>query len=163
MITTGQLNSICMQCGMCCDGTLFKHAKIVEDEQAIAKLGLTITKDEAHHPVFLQPCPCFKTCCTVYENRPKVCIGFFCPPLLKARRGLMSFEQANTTVQNALTLRAEILTLASTVEAFKGFSFAELNEETSPEPSDALKQHPHLLMKIAAFRIKMHEPKQVEL
>jgi uncharacterized protein len=165
MITTEQLNSICKQCGMCCDGTLFRHAKILDeaDKKAAAELGLTITKDKEHQPYFLQPCPCFKTYCTVYENRPKVCISFFCPPLLKAQKGLISFEEANTIIQSALTLRAEIRALASTIEDFKGLSIQELYEETTPQPSDRINKHPLLLLKLGVFRIKMLEHKQVEL
>ncbi len=39
-----QLSDICTQCGMCCDGTLFNHAKIIDDgdAQTVESLGLTI-------------------------------------------------------------------------------------------------------------------------
>ena len=158
MVTTEQLSSICVQCGMCCDGTLFNRANIVDtdDEQAAANLGLTIVKNEAQKPFFLQPCPHFKTCCTVYnENRPKVCISFFCAPLRKVQKSLISFEAAQGIIENALNMRTEVLNLAANIEAFKNFSTSELFKEMDDNHANFVKQHPALLIKIAALRFTL--------
>ena len=63
------LEALCLECGLCCDGTLFTHVALTEEEQ---KLGLG--------DVLRQPCPALASDhkCGVYAKRPKGCARFVC-------------------------------------------------------------------------------------
>ena len=54
-----QLSDICTQCGMCCDGTLFNHAKVKnEDDRKLAdSLGLT-TQSTPEGKLYFHPTKC---------------------------------------------------------------------------------------------------------
>jgi hypothetical protein len=67
---------LCKSCGLCCDSTLFPHAKVEADEPLLPG------QEEIHKDgkrLFKLPCPYFDGCCTVYhKQRPSVCGAFKC-------------------------------------------------------------------------------------
>lgn len=150
-------SSICVKCGICCDGTLFSKARIKDeaDEQLVKGLGLSIFEQANGKRYFHQPCSVFDGCCTVYQLRPKVCQYFLCEPLKKVKNNEMSFEQAEKLVTTTLALRSEIVETASKIEIFKHYSIPLFLKEMVPKPSEKLKEYPALLIKIAAIRVAL--------
>lgn len=103
------LSTLCLHCGLCCDGTLFNHVPLRRTEvEALERLGLTV-KERAEDgvPILLQPCAALKErCCTVYADRPKACRRYQCYLLTALAEGEVSLEEARAVVDEALARRA---------------------------------------------------------
>ena len=92
-------SKICMQCGMCCDGTLFTKANIKnrEDELLAKSLGLPTFSTSDSKIFFEQPCQLFNKTCTIYDKpRPNCCSKFICEPLQKVRTNEITFKTNHT-------------------------------------------------------------------
>ena len=151
------LSAICTECGLCCDGSLFPKAHVIdEDDQATAqRLGLT-TFEESGKRYFKLPCPCFDQLCTVYDvKRPHICKAFFCEPLKKANKGDISLEEATKKIKLAIQLRSEVKALASQHETLKNLSVHEINAYFKNEGATYIKQFPVLFMKSSALLIAL--------
>jgi len=157
------LSAICTQCGMCCDGTLFNKATIKDDadKKNAESIGLKTFQESGGKHFFYQPCPVFKGCCTIYKQKPSVCGGFFCEPLKKLKGGDLSAEKANEIIQNALTARQDAMRLAAEIEDFKDFTIAQLFQELDPVPSEKMRRHGKLLIKLIAVRTTLVGIKKV--
>lgn len=79
-------DQLCLQCGLCCDGTLFRDVELQpgDDVEKLRALGLPVTRssrrEEADHLKFPQPCSalCSDLKCRVYADRPARCREFEC-------------------------------------------------------------------------------------
>lgn len=102
-------DSICLDCGMCCDGTLYGNARVRrEDEDTVAALGLKVVEEEGRR-VFRQPCPHFGCGqCRVYEMRPPVCRRFRCSLLKSVDDGRETAFEARNKIARAKTLIASV-------------------------------------------------------
>ena len=73
------LSALCLECGLCCDGTLFRHVAISLAERAeLVSLGIGVGEKKQHEVMWL---PCGKLegkCCSIYEARPGGCRRFVC-------------------------------------------------------------------------------------
>lgn len=77
---------LCLHCGLCCDGTLFRDVELQpgDDVEKLRALGLPVTRsrrrEEADHLKFPQPCAalCSDLKCRVYADRPARCRQFEC-------------------------------------------------------------------------------------
>ncbi|MFA6545063.1 MAG: YkgJ family cysteine cluster protein [Limisphaerales bacterium] len=85
--------NLCLHCGLCCDGTLFRDVELQpgDDAEKLRALGLPVTRcrrEEADHFKFPQPCRalCADLRCRVYADRPARCRQFECA-LFKAVAG----------------------------------------------------------------------------
>ena len=94
------LERLCLECGLCCDGTLFTHVALTEAEAT--RLGFD--------GVLRQPCENLGAgCrCAVYENRPKGCARFVCFLGMAFQDGEVQFEEALETVREAQRLREHL-------------------------------------------------------
>lgn len=80
------LDQLCLHCGLCCDGTLFRDVELQpgDDADKLRTLGLPVTRsrrrEEADHLKFPQPCTalCADLKCRVYADRPSRCRQFEC-------------------------------------------------------------------------------------
>jgi Fe-S-cluster containining protein len=111
MSTTSSVDeiSICIGCGLCCDGTLHGTATVKsDDEQNVIAAGLEIV-DDGKRRFFRQPCPHF-TCgaCSIYADRPKVCRKYRCALLKRVEAGEMSKSAAREKIATAKKLIAAI-------------------------------------------------------
>jgi uncharacterized protein len=159
MSLTDQLSSICTQCGMCCDGTLFKKVVIKDDsdETLVLNQGLSVITQEGHKKSFPQPCLHYKNLCNIYATRPHACRHYLCQPLKKFKNGDMSFEEAKKIIQAALSLRAEIRILIQNDDSLSGYTISELENLCLPKPSDVLKKKPAILIKIIALNVVLKQ------
>lgn len=101
--------SLCLDCGLCCDGSLF-HAVPIEPEEANRLAGrVTLTADGTQ---LLQPCRALDGCrCTVYEDRPSTCRQYRCLVLNAFESGRLSEPQARAALAEVFSLRAEVARL----------------------------------------------------
>ena len=105
---TNDNQNICTSCGFCCDGTLFNHANIKENEQIATGYLFTIIEKEKR--AFKQPCPHYNNnICGIYTARPYAVFKSFQGKLLKAlRAGNISFNDAMDIILDATALKTII-------------------------------------------------------
>jgi hypothetical protein len=103
--------SICVTCGMCCDGTLFLYAHLNEGERGTLPLKIeenSYSKDGKDY--FSLPCHYFKSKCTIYNTRRAYVCGSYRCQLLKDFAGQkINLDDALATVDRAMNMRSAIL------------------------------------------------------
>jgi hypothetical protein len=95
-MTPSLTDTLCTQCGLCCDGTLFADVEISGRAEAtrLEAMGAAID-DDAQAELMLLPCRALRgTRCSIYAHRPKCCRTFECRLLQDVRRGAVSVESA---------------------------------------------------------------------
>ncbi|MEI6137638.1 MAG: YkgJ family cysteine cluster protein [Mariniphaga sp.] len=100
--------NICIYCGFCCDGTLFNHARIKENEQIATNFSFEIIEKEKRS--FKQPCPYYiNNICVIYAERPyAVCESFQCKLLKALGTGIISFDGAMKNIDDVTGLKTKI-------------------------------------------------------
>ena len=103
-------SNLCLECALCCDGSLFLKAQLRQHEPEHARtLGLTVIEHD--QPGFHLPCHLLNgKACSIYEKaeRPQVCGSFRCELLKRYLNGEVDLDSALKTVQTTRTLLAEI-------------------------------------------------------
>ena len=90
-------DSLCTNCGLCCDGTLFADVELAgQDELArLEILGMDVENEGKNLGLLSQPCAALRgTRCGIYAHRPKCCRVFECRLLQDTQRGEIPFEEA---------------------------------------------------------------------
>ncbi|MBU6410728.1 MAG: YkgJ family cysteine cluster protein [Verrucomicrobia bacterium] len=92
------VETICMQCGLCCNGALFADVRRENgDKSPLFSAG----------PRVAQPCPAFLAdsgACAIYDDRPSRCRKFECKQLRAVQNGAKTAEAALRTVREAQRL-----------------------------------------------------------
>ena len=109
---TGDTVSICIGCGLCCDGTVVSHLAVADESDLgapLRMLGVEIVA-AAEPPVFALPCPAVADGrCTIHGlHRPSACSQFECRVSAAVLDGSMATETARATIAHAVALRAEV-------------------------------------------------------
>jgi hypothetical protein len=101
--------NICVHCGMCCDGTLFNHAKIEKGERIETNYSFEIILDEKRS--FKQPCPYLSNkTCVIYDERPySICETFSCKLLSQVRGEKIVFSDAIKIIGDTMALRRKVV------------------------------------------------------
>ncbi len=98
------VGTLCQSCALCCNGALFGHVSVTEDEAARLKvLGLSTLKLPLNKPLFLQPCQALgDDCrCKIYEDRPSTCRSFNCLLATALMAGEVDLPEALRVVEEA--------------------------------------------------------------
>ena len=105
--------SICIKCGICCDGTLFNKAILHKGEKEnVPKKFEKLVESNSKGDYFKLPCIYFDKKCTIYtEKKPCVCSEFRCKLLKDFSKEKISFLDAQNTVEKAIELRNEVIQL----------------------------------------------------
>jgi Fe-S-cluster containining protein len=93
--------SLCLDCGLCCDGTLFADVELKDSREsaAIEAMGLEVD-DEDGCELLIQPCRALEgTRCKIYPHRPECCRTFECGLLMKVRRGMVEASEALSLIE----------------------------------------------------------------
>ena len=100
--------NICILCGFCCDGTLFNHARIKENE--LVKTGYAFEILIKENPAFRLPCPYLKNrVCSIYNQRPyAVCESFRCKLLRSVISENISYSEAIKIINDVVALKTKI-------------------------------------------------------
>jgi Fe-S-cluster containining protein len=101
-------NSLCLECGLCCNGVIFADVQLQpgDNPTRLQALGLTLTSPRGANTgiqKFKQPCTAFDGCrCHVYSERPKYCRQFECLLLKSVQAGHTTPPDALRTIRSAL-------------------------------------------------------------
>ncbi len=76
---TETAETLCLSCGLCCDGSLFWAVPVAPEEAGPLSLDA--------EGRLRQPCACFDGACTIYPERPSACREFDCRVLQTVRAG----------------------------------------------------------------------------
>lgn len=87
---------LCLECGLCCDGTLFSSMDVAPGEAS----SLPVVAEGGRLKV-LQPCPAHDGSCKVYSERPRSCREFSCAPLEAVESGTMTLAEARAILARA--------------------------------------------------------------
>jgi uncharacterized protein len=95
--------SICIGCGLCCDGTVVSHLAVSDESDLGAPLRalgveLIVVSDP---PVFELPCPAVDHgVCTVFDHhRPRACAQFECTVLREHGTGVIDRSEALARIE----------------------------------------------------------------
>src|SRR6266513_1567815 len=102
--------SLCLTCGLCCDGTLFSSVRLKPDDEIIPlkTVGINVVSDSDPN-IFKLPCAAHKNCtCVVYANRPQDCRTYKCELLKRFERGEMPHEAALEIINKVVCLKNEV-------------------------------------------------------
>lgn len=122
---------LCVACGFCCDGTLFKLAKVEENENIKIHSSLGIEVDE-EKTWFTLPCLLHDSVvgCTVYESElPVICGKSRCRVLEPLQKGEISLEEAMQIVAETRTIKEKIVLEINKKASF--FKLTPLKEKYS--------------------------------
>ncbi|MBL8138039.1 MAG: YkgJ family cysteine cluster protein [Acidobacteria bacterium] len=113
-------DTLCTQCGLCCDGTLFGDVELAGRREAIRleALGLDVDSDDADVELLALPCAGLRgTRCAVYAHRPQCCRTFECRLLQQAQRGEVAANEALARIAAAKAQVARVWTLLAGLES----------------------------------------------
>ena len=105
------IESLCPNCGLCCDSTLFADVELRagDDVRRLKKLGLTLEKKTATKLAFAQPCACFDgRLCQIYPDRPKRCGLFECGLLKRVAADEMTAGAALKKISEAKKIAGSV-------------------------------------------------------
>ena len=109
MKPTNKEQELCVNCGMCCDNTLFDIVIIQPNDDVPEKLiEREVFQDGNHY--FKLPCPYFIGCCSIYDQaKPQRCSEFICSLLKKVQKEDISKTQAQKIIREILVARDKII------------------------------------------------------
>ena len=109
------VTALCLDCGLCCDGSLHNYTFMEpKDRPRVAELGLIVVTAEGRE-AFKQPCHhASPTGCTVYQNRPHHCCAYECSLLKAVLKGEKSLVDAQKTIATAKSLLDRVRTALPT-------------------------------------------------
>ena len=99
-ISTG----LCLDCSLCCNGTLFQDVQLLPGEAAgpLKALGLPVVRRGRKY-CFDQPCPALRGArCEVYATRPSHCRAFECLLFQSVQRGEATMPKARSQIRATL-------------------------------------------------------------
>jgi hypothetical protein len=100
---------LCVECGFCCDRTLFDVARVYDDEKlwGVFEERETEVKGQRY---FKLPCPHFDTKCTIYDqNKPRICSSFRCKLLKDVEANEVTSGEALQIIEQVKTQRDDLM------------------------------------------------------
>jgi len=98
-----QAQNLCMTCGLCCDGTLFKTAPVDPDERLIElqASGVQIHIENERRRLLL-PCAAYENniCKAYYNEKAKICTEYQCKLLKQCFIGKITWDEATEVVHS---------------------------------------------------------------
>src|SRR6266850_7311964 len=109
-------NSLCLQCGLCCNGVIFADVKLQpgDDPVRLQSIGLPISTPHSalRIPHFSQPCAALDGCrCRIYSDRPTYCRQFDCLLLKSVIEGRTETSEALRIILTARQRAEKVLRL----------------------------------------------------
>jgi Fe-S-cluster containining protein len=108
-------SSLCLSCGLCCDGTLIGFVQL-DDEELPALQKVKQFEEAGNHGFFLQPCSEFCDGCTIYHHRPKQCALFKCGLLKSVEQKELDFNLALQHIEEVKLQKNSLEKKLSTLE-----------------------------------------------
>ena len=123
---------VCVQCGFCCDGTLFTYAHLFPGEYPNLPSSIKARyQSEGEDESFELACPCFVGKCNIYDqHKPTICSTFRCRVLKRMAKQEISPAEAGEAIARFKEWRQEIFDLYEAVSGEKcPNSFTDLLRE----------------------------------
>jgi hypothetical protein len=142
-------SELCLQCGLCCDGTLFAFIKLEEDElEYVESLGLAVG-ERTQDGTFIspEPCPALQdgSCSLYVRGRPRTCIGYRCGLLQQYVDGQAGLADAFTVIQLVWSLARQLeVEMSLPLGAYNRVALRQYLEEHQPWERPA--QHERFLV-----------------
>jgi Fe-S-cluster containining protein len=104
--------SVCIGCGLCCDGTLLRYLAVSDESDLgmpLRAFGVTLIT-AADPPVFELPCPAVdQGTCTIHSlHRPRACAQFECALSQSVHDGRTDPEAAREVIRSAIGIRTDV-------------------------------------------------------
>ena len=151
--------SLCLTCGLCCDGTLFWGLPLKPDDDVtpLKAIDINIVSDN-DLTILKLPCAAHKNCtCTVYANRPQACRTYKCKLLKRLERDDTSWQSALEIINKVKSLKNEMnaLAFAASTTAQSGEEIILLMKRCQIDPSIGTKKqdYAHVLLKFGELQI----------
>ncbi len=133
--------SLCLKCGLCCDGTMFQVVAVTPEEAARLEGKVELTADRTR---LVQGCRALEGCrCGVYLERPQVCRTFKCLVLASLDDGKVTELQAHDAIDEVLARRTLVAELLGVEDVHRAVALAREQAgagTASEEVSDALRR-----------------------
>lgn len=102
--------SLCVSCGLCCDGTLFGFVPVTDDEADTLQHRLPMHRDEeSGESQFSQCCVALGTGgCGLYADRPIVCSSYQCSLLRRVNAGELDRDDGLDVIDRIRVLVARL-------------------------------------------------------
>ena len=114
-MNVSQPGTLCLHCGLCCDGTLFRDVELQpgDDAEKLRALGLPLRSrrgEEANSLKFPQPCSalCSDLKCRVYADRPTRCREFECALFKSVAVGKVEVPAALRTIRQTRQMAEKV-------------------------------------------------------
>ncbi len=108
------IDQLCLQCGLCCNGVLFRDVELQpgDDGHKLKTLGMPV-KGKVQFGKFNQPCVALGSdCrCRIYTDRPSRCRQFECALLLDVMKGYTETEPALKLIRSTRRKADKVLKL----------------------------------------------------
>lgn len=106
------MTSVCIGCGLCCDGTVVSHLAVADESDLgapLRSLGVRVIV-ESDPPGFALPCPAIVDGrCTVYGlHRPAACAQFECSVSRRVLDGTLAPDAARAVIDETFRRRADV-------------------------------------------------------
>ncbi len=102
---------MCLECGICCDGTLFGAIVVhIPEREFVESLGLTVRADPDGGVVAPLPCTAFVDgCCALYEiGRPMTCGSYRCAVVTEYTAGRVDRDDSLAVIERVRSLAREL-------------------------------------------------------
>lgn len=111
-LSTEHPRSICVGCGLCCDGTLLSHLAVSDESDLgmpLRAMGVALIT-AADPPVFELPCPAVDAgVCTIHHlHRPHACSLYECALSRSVLSGEVDADTARAIITSTLSTRRRI-------------------------------------------------------
>ncbi len=105
MHTSNRKEELCVNCGFCCDKTLFDFARVFDEEKLPFDFKeMESIKDGVNS--FSLPCKFFDGACTIYDqDKPQICGKFECQVLNRFEAGEETFKDSMKTISDSKKTR----------------------------------------------------------
>lgn len=100
MKRVAEVKGLCLECGLCCDGTLFADVELkgTKEAAAVEAMGLEVDEEDGRE-LLIQPCRGLDgTRCMIYPHRPECCRTFECGLLMGVQRGSVTLAGAKAVI-----------------------------------------------------------------
>lgn len=153
---SGDLSELCLDCGLCCDGTLFRHVAISGAErEELVRLGIGVGEKRKADVMWL---PCGKLngkCCTIYEARPGGCRAFVCALGKRVVKKELPLGEAKAQV---VEMQARIAVLAAALPAGDGPVLRRAREHIDSTTSQVTQEQLEAFQRVEAQRYAVFMP-----
>lgn len=161
-------NSLCLECGLCCNGVIFADVQLRRGDNAahLRALELAFARNsKTGIQKFKQPCTAFAGCkCNIYSERPKYCREFECLLLKSVKAGEIKTNEARKVIRSALkqaetvkSLLRQLGEIDETLALNKRFQRISRKVEQGPYDKDAAHTFGELTLAVHELNMLLSE------